>query len=97
LLLSTLAFGSWEYLGFRLKLFTVMLALAGWGFLAKISWNRSVVAVNLILPVTYLLIGTSEQNEVWGVLFLPFVFVGAAWGGARIYYDFSRSFRPPGR
>jgi len=79
LLLTTLAFGSWEYLFYNLRLFTLMLGLVVIGFLRQITWRKTVVTASLILPLSYLLIGTSQWNHVWGVLYVPFIFLGLPW------------------
>ena len=79
LLLTTLAFGSWEYLFYKTRIFLIMMILALVGYLKKISFGKTIVAVNFILALSFLIIGTSEWNHVWGVLYIPMVLLGVVW------------------
>jgi hypothetical protein len=78
LFMTSFAFGSWEYLLFKFRPFLVVYFLSGLGLLWRLSWRSLVLLSFYLLPVSFLFIGTSSWNHVWGVLFVPVVLVGVS-------------------
>ena len=72
---TSLAFGSWEYYFFDLRLFRLFWMAA----LITVSLLRRKLAIIilplLLFPLTFLLIGSSKDNDYWGVLYMPFVLI----------------------
>ena len=72
---TSLAFGSWEYYFFDLRLFRFFWLPA----LAAVYLLRRKTAILflpvLLFPLTFLLIGSSADNDYWGILYMPFVLI----------------------
>lgn len=81
ILLATLAFGSWEYLWYRLRVFLVFYVMGLIGLIRQIRLIGKDAATLLvflsfyIFPLSFLFIGTSIYNDYWGIFYMPFVLV----------------------
>lgn len=73
---SSLAFGTGEYLFYRLRIFIVFIVCAILGiFMSKNVWSKILLAF-LLFPLTFLFIGSSVYNDYWGIFYVPFSVVG---------------------
>jgi hypothetical protein len=75
LLHSTFAFGTWEYYFYQLRPFLVLFLLNIVSLLYRRKWSDFVFLAFFSLPLAYLVIGTSWENVVWGVLYVPVVLI----------------------
>lgn len=75
LLQNTLAFGSWEYIFFMLKPFAILFFLNGLSLVMVRGRIEMMLLSFFVLPISYLVIGTSSINQAWGVLYVPIILI----------------------
>lgn len=82
LLQQTLAFASWEYFFYQLRLFLMFFLAAVLGLVYLIVKKKRQEAVFLILsflpfPMAFLRFGTVPYNDYWGIIYMPLVLLMA--------------------
>jgi len=77
--MTSFAFGSWEYLLFKFRPFLILYFISGLLLLVRASWKSVMLLSFYLLPVSYIFIGTSSWNHVWGVLFVPVVLLSSVF------------------
>ena len=77
IILATLAFGSWEYIFFRFRIFVLAHLLALLGVINNFSKNIFWVISFLSFPLSFLIIGSSTYNDYWGIFYVPFILMAA--------------------
>ncbi|NMC36066.1 hypothetical protein GYA49_03390 [Candidatus Beckwithbacteria bacterium] len=85
LFMTTFAFGSWEYLLYAFRIFLGIYLVAIVGLLLSLQKYSAWFLPYFILPISYLVIGTSHWNHAWGVLYMPIVFLSLPLVLANIY------------
>lgn len=81
IILATLAFGSWEYFFYRLRIFLLLYVIGLVGVLKRIKLNghQSVLMIAFLsfymFPLAFLFIGTSIYNDYWGILYIPVLLI----------------------
>jgi len=75
IILSTLAFGAWEYFFFRIRIFLVFYVLAVFGLVRHLHRSYGFLLCFVLMPVSFLILGSSIYNDYWGIFYLPFVLI----------------------
>lgn len=75
ILLATLAFGSWEYYFNGLRIFIIFYILGIIGIFLNKKIATVLMLAMFLLPLSFLLIGSSAYNDYWGILYMPFVII----------------------
>jgi len=72
---NTLAFGSWEYVFFAFKPFAILFFINGLSLFILKGKKQLMLLSFFSLPISYLIIGTSNINQAWGVLYIPIILI----------------------
>ena len=75
-LLPTLAFGSWEFIFYRIRVPLIFLILAVVGLGLEIKRFYIILSFILFAPLI-MFIGTSVYNDYWGIIYMPFILITA--------------------
>ena len=75
IVLSTLAFGSWEYAWNQLRIFPIFYVISLVGIIFTKSWFSKYLLVFFVFPVSFLILGSSVYNDYWGIFYMPFVII----------------------
>lgn len=78
---QTLSYGSWEYLFFGLRPFTLLLFLNLFSavflfFRKKINFNLSMITIPVfVFAISLIKIGSIPHNDYWGATYLPLILI----------------------
>ncbi len=82
IVLATLAFGSWEYLFYYLRIFIWIFIIVTFGWLFMIKKNiffkysgLVILSAFCLYPLIFLIIGTSVYNDYWGIIYMPIMLI----------------------
>lgn len=78
ILLVTFAFGAWEYMFYKLRIFMILYVVGLIALLREVIGGENQTLgwafINFyIFPISFLFIGTSIYNDYWGIFSIPFV------------------------
>ena len=74
---ATFAFGSWEYMFYRIRLFIILYILGFISIVKRLSEKTLLLLSFFIFPFSFWFIGTSVYNDYWGIMYIPIVLLTA--------------------
>lgn len=77
ILQATLAFGSWEYIYYKIRIFIVFYILSFVGILFNHRLSKAILMGFIIFPFSFLFLGSSNYNDYWGIFYIPWVAISA--------------------
>ncbi|KKP59932.1 MAG: hypothetical protein UR52_C0001G0012 [Candidatus Gottesmanbacteria bacterium GW2011_GWA1_34_13] len=75
IIIATLAFGSWEFYFYKLRLFIWFYLIALMGVYYLKNDNKAILLGSLIFPLLMLFLGSSIYNDYWGIFYIPVTLV----------------------
>lgn len=74
IILTTFAYGAWEYFFYFWRIFIVFYMLGVFGVI-RFTSSFILFLPFFLFPLTFFIIGSSAYNDYWGIMFIPFVLI----------------------